>query len=157
MLILLCSKCISGCSFAKTDHINLASATTQHIVWNHRTTDKRTDVWSRDFILWKINSGQWAVVWAGLWNKRVWADYKQLLRPVFSLFRGQKNFKIFFENTIATALKSYIILFLQKKILLIFWTRKSEKTGFFLGLTFEWNLSVNTWRSGTDYCWLYCD
>ena len=101
------------------------------------TTDKRTDVWSRDFIIWKINSGQWAVVWAGLWNKRVWADYKQLLRPVFSLFRGQKKNlnqkKIlnFFENTIATALKSYIILFLQKKILLIFWTRKSEKTGFF--------------------------
>ena len=47
------------------------------------TTDKRTDVWSRDFIIWKINSGLWAVVWAGLWNKRVWADYEQLLRPVF--------------------------------------------------------------------------
>ena len=26
----------------------------------------------------------------------------------------------------------------------------------FLGLKFEWNLSVNTLRSGTDYCWLYC-
>ena len=38
---------------------------------------------SRDFIIWKINSGLWAVVWAGLWNKRVWADYEQLLRPVF--------------------------------------------------------------------------
>ena len=25
------------------------------------TTDKRTDVWSRDFIIWKINSGLWAV------------------------------------------------------------------------------------------------
>ena len=31
-------------------------------------TDKRTDVWSREFIIWKINSGKWAVVWAGLWN-----------------------------------------------------------------------------------------
>ena len=31
------------------------------------------------------------------------------------------------------------------------------KKQFFLGLKFEWNLSVNTWRSGTDYCWLYCD
>ena len=31
----------------------------------------------------------------------------------------------------------------------------SEKP-FFLGLKFEWNLSVNTERSGTDYCWLYC-
>jgi hypothetical protein len=43
-------------------------------------TDKRTDVWFRDFIIWKINSGLWAVVWAGLWNKRVWADYEQLLK-----------------------------------------------------------------------------
>ena len=32
----------------------------------------------------------------------------------------------------------------------------SEKP-FFLGLKFEWNLSVNTERSGSDYCWLYCD
>ena len=55
-------------------------------------TDKRTDVWSRDFIIWKINSGLWAVVWAGLWNKRVLANYEQLLRPVFSLFRGQNFF-----------------------------------------------------------------
>ena len=31
------------------------------------TTDTRTDVWSRDFIIWKINFGLWAVVWAGLW------------------------------------------------------------------------------------------
>ena len=56
------------------------------------STDKRTDVWSRDFIIWKINSGLWAVVWDGLWNKRVWADYEQLLRPVFSRFWGQKFF-----------------------------------------------------------------
>ena len=58
---------------------------------NVRYTDKRTDVWSWDFIIWKINSGLWAVVWAGLWNKRVWAEYEQLLRPVFSLFRGKKK------------------------------------------------------------------
>ena len=32
----------------------------------YRTTDKRTDVWSEDFIISKINSGLWAVVWAGL-------------------------------------------------------------------------------------------
>ena len=25
------------------------------------TTDKRTDLWSRDFIIWKINFGLWAV------------------------------------------------------------------------------------------------
>ena len=28
-------------------------------------TDKRTDVWSRDFLIWKINFGLWAVAWAG--------------------------------------------------------------------------------------------
>ena len=55
----------------------------------NKPTDKRTDVWSRDF-------GLWAVAWAGQWEKRVWADYEQLLRPVFSLFRGQKNFFLIF-------------------------------------------------------------
>jgi hypothetical protein len=39
-------------------------------------TDKRTDVWSRDFMIWKINFGLLAVAWAGLWNKRGWADYE---------------------------------------------------------------------------------
>ena len=61
-------------------------------------TDKRTDVLSLDFIIWKINSGLWAVVWAGLWNKRVWADYEQLLRPVFQFFYVQKiNLKFFLK------------------------------------------------------------
>ena len=41
-------------------------------------TDKRTDVWSRDFMIWRINFGLWAVAWAGLWEKRVRADYEQL-------------------------------------------------------------------------------
>ena len=39
------------------------------------------------------------LVWAGLWNKRVWADYEQLLRPVFSLFWGQKIISNFFLKT----------------------------------------------------------
>ena len=51
------------------------------------------------------------------------------MRPVFSLFRG-----LFWKD----------FFFLQKN-------------HFFLGLKFEWNLSVNTERSETDYCWLYCD
>ena len=54
-------------------------------------TDKRTDVWSRDFMIWKINFELWAVARGGLWHKRVWADYEQLLRTVFSLFWGQKK------------------------------------------------------------------
>ena len=53
-------------------------------------TDERTDVWPPDFIIWKIDYWLWAVVWAGLWNKKVWADYEQLLRPVFLSFYGQK-------------------------------------------------------------------
>ena len=75
-----------------------------------QSTDKRADVWSRDFMIWKINFGLWAVAWAGLWNKRVWADYEQLLRPVFFSFSGPKKIWIFFciENTIASALKSCI-------------------------------------------------
>ena len=55
------------------------------------STDKRTD-----FMIWRINFELWAVAWAGLWEKRVWADYEQLLRPDFSLFRGQKKLKILF-------------------------------------------------------------
>ena len=77
---------------------------------NKNITDKRTDVWSRDFMTWKINSGLWAVALAGLWEKMVWANYEQLLRLVFSLFQGQKKFSKIFENTIASALKSYIII-----------------------------------------------
>ena len=41
---------------------------------------------------WKINSGLWAVVWAGLWEKRGWVDYEQLLRPVFFNFWGSRFF-----------------------------------------------------------------
>ena len=45
-----------------------------------------------NFMIWKINSELWAVVWAGLWEKRVWADYEQLLRPGFFHFFGVKIF-----------------------------------------------------------------
>ena len=63
-----------------------------------KITDMRTDVWSQVFIKWKFNSGLWAVVWDGLWNKRVWAYYDQLLRPVFLSFYGQKiNLKFFWN------------------------------------------------------------
>ena len=33
-------------------------------------TDKRTDVWSRNFMIWKTNFGLWAVAWARLWGKK---------------------------------------------------------------------------------------
>ena len=54
------------------------------------STDKRTDVWSQDFLIWEINFGLLAVAWAGLWEKMVWADYEQLLRPVFHFFGVKK-------------------------------------------------------------------
>jgi hypothetical protein len=38
------------------------------------------------------------------------------LGSFFHVFRGKKEFKFFFENTIASALKSYIIPFLQKHL-----------------------------------------
>ena len=55
------------------------------------TTDKRTDVWSQNFLIWESIFGLWAVAWAGLWEKEVWADSEQLFGVVFSLFRGQKK------------------------------------------------------------------
>ena len=69
-------------------------------------TDERTDVWSRNFITWKINFGLWAVAWAGLMEKGVWANSEQLFWVVFSIFHGQKiQKKNFFENIVASALK----------------------------------------------------
>ena len=38
----------------------------------------------------------WAVAWAGLWEKGVWADSEQLFWVVFSIFHGQKIRKVFF-------------------------------------------------------------
>ena len=45
---------------------------------------------------------------------------------------------------------------LLRPIFSLFWKKKFSEKPFFLGLKLEWNLSVNTERSGTDYCWLYC-
>ena len=52
-------------------------------------------------------------IWAGLGpvgiteKKTIWADYEQLLRPVFSSFRGQKETKKI-KNIVASALRSCI-------------------------------------------------
>ena len=72
-------------------------------------TDKRTDAWSWDFIIWKNNSGLWAVAWARLWEKR--PIMSNFWGPFFHFFGIKKNFENFFENTIASALKSCIIIF----------------------------------------------
>ena len=50
-------------------------------------------------LLWNRN---WDLgwIWPGwqYWKKRVWADYEQLLRVVFHVFRGKKKFKIFLKT-----------------------------------------------------------
>ena len=66
----------------------------------------RTDVWSRNFLIWEINFGLWALAWAGPWEKGVWAYSEQLFWVVFSIFHGQKKKKI--ENIVASELKSCI-------------------------------------------------
>ena len=96
------------------------------------------------------------LVWAGLWNKRVWADYEQLLRPVFPLFRGQKNILNFFWKHHSVRTEKLHRKKVKKKHFFFGKIFFFQKNLFFLGLKFEWNLSVNTERSGPDYCWLYC-
>ena len=52
-------------------------------------------------------------IWAGFGTvgitekKPIWADYEQLLRPVFSCFHGQKKRKNI-KNIVVSALKSCI-------------------------------------------------
>ena len=41
-------------------------------------------------------------------QKKMGADYEQLLRAGFSCFQGQKDLNFFFENIVASALKSCI-------------------------------------------------
>ena len=49
-----------------------------------RFTDKRTDVWSRDFIIWKINSGLWS--WLDCEIKGSGPIMSNFWGPFFSLF-----------------------------------------------------------------------
>ena len=52
-------------------------------------------------------------IWAGFGpvgntEKKIWADYDQFLRAVFSCIQGQKKSLNFFKNIVASALKSCI-------------------------------------------------
>ena len=62
-----------------------------------------------DWVFYKTELKIWAVGCGLGWTvlKKVWADYEQLLREVISTFCGQKK-KFFFENIVASALKSCI-------------------------------------------------
>ena len=60
----------------------------------------------------------------------------------FNVFRGKNFFLILFENTIASALKSYIIPFFQKNFFFNFLNPKTWKTGFCRANTQISNLHV---------------
>ena len=83
--------------------------------------DNTTGVWFRDFMIWKSNSG----LWSGLD-----CDIKGS-GPIMSNFWGLSfhffRVNFFFENTIASALKSCIIPFYKKN----FHPKKWKKTPFF--------------------------
>ena len=63
-----------------------------------------------DWVFYKTEMKIWAVGCGLGWTvlKKVWADYEQLLREVFSTFCGQKKKKKKIENIVASALKSCI-------------------------------------------------
>ena len=54
-------------------------------------TDKTTNVWSHAFLIWKITFGRWAVAWAGLWEKGVWANSEQHFWVFFFNFSWAKK------------------------------------------------------------------
>ena len=103
---------------------------------NTKYTDKETDESWEIFIIWKINFGLWAMGWAGLWKKKVWADYEQLLRPVFM---GKLLFILFWKYCRVHTEKLHKIKVYKSQKLLgsIFY---SGKTSFFKAK----NLSVST-------------
>ena len=56
------------------------------------TTDKRTDVWFRDFIIWKINSGlDCEIKGSGPIMSNFWG-------PFFYFFRVKKSYKFFLKT-----------------------------------------------------------
>ena len=78
------------------------------------------DIWQGDipraidrglqWIFHKTEMKIWAVGCGLGWTvlKKVWADYEQLLKPVFLSFYGQKVNLRFFENILGSAQKSCI-------------------------------------------------
>ena len=116
-------------------------------------TDKRTDVWSRDFMIQKISFELWPELDCG--EKSIWVDYEQLLRPIFFIFWGSRFFFLnFFLKHHSVLTEKLHKIKVKKKMFfggIIFFF--SEKTFFFRAK----NASVSAERYGTDYCWLYCD
>ena len=62
-------------------------------VWTSlMSTDKRTDVWSQDFMIWRIDFGLWAVAWAGHWEKGSGPIMSNFWGPFFHFFGVKKLF-----------------------------------------------------------------
>ena len=78
-----------------------------------------------DWVFYKTETKIWAVGCGLGWTvlKKVWADYEQLLREVFSTFCGQKKIKFFFWKHCSVCTKK-----LHRK--------KVKKNYFFLGRIF---------------------
>ena len=94
----------------------------------------------------------WAVVRAGLWNKKVWADYDQLLRPIFYAFMDKKLIQIFFWKYIRVRTEKLHRIKVNK-------SQKNFGKYLLLGENQFFrtrNLSVNKWRSGPHICSLIC-
>ena len=70
------------------------------------STDKRTDVWSRNFMIWKINFGLWPWLVSGKkWSGPILSNF---FGWFFQFFVGKKNFFLNFFYIVASALKSCI-------------------------------------------------
>ena len=85
--------------------MNLVNTTLSQKYGDPRPIERRLD-----WVFYKTEMKIWAVGCGLGWTvlKKVWADYEQLLREVFSTFCGQKKKKKKFENIVASALKSCI-------------------------------------------------
>ena len=80
------------------------------------------------------------------WTKKVWSRLRATFEgSFFHVFGGKIFFFNFFENTIASALKSCIEKRYFFHVFVLFYKLK-----------FECNLSVSTWRTGTSICSLIC-
>ena len=82
----------------------------------------------RDFCFWAVQAAR------PIQKKRVWADYEQLFRVVFSCFGGQKKFNFFFKYFSNRGIRNRIEK-LHKMAFIIFFLfclkkfEKVEKTG----------------------------
>ena len=63
-----------------------------------KNTDKRTDVWSRDFIVWKIDSGLDCEI----------KGSEPIMSNFLKVFMDKKLIQLFFGNILGSTLKSCI-------------------------------------------------